>query len=407
MSPPSNAPRISASPPTYSTNTPPPHYCIDPTNGERSIEHSPHRAGHIPDGTFIRNHGNLTVLLTQQEDGILSPVYGRMGSIAGAVLLSSSEVIIEVKIQLEGRLHFLSSECGSRTVTTVSETYTLWNCSRAEIESCPSSLSFSFYLPSAFKDGGSNYPLPPTFQTAFTAGSGLVATSVYTLIASTTAVRRPIMLGFDKISTMRIPITYYPRTRPARPPLYIPLLSSIKSCPEEWNQILVTVKAKQNYNALPIQCNIFVPSVQAFSFSDVIPFHIQLSGPLFSLLMLFPHRSTEYEPSISVTMHRQIVVEIQGRRSWQNQEIGVGTMRPIPPPLSHRDRDEEKSIDWGGEIQCKPTVKVGGFAASGVSVKDYILFSLEPPSNSPFLPARGHVPILLTTNSWVDAPYET
>ncbi|KAK0217919.1 hypothetical protein IW262DRAFT_1495307 [Armillaria fumosa] len=409
MSPLSNAPRISASPPTYSTNTPPPHYCIDPTNGERSIEHSPHRAGRIPDGTFIKNQGNLTVLLTQQEDGISSPVYGRMGSIAGAILLSSSEVIIEVKIQLEGRLHFLSFECGSRTVATVSETYTLWNCSRAEIESCPSSLSFSFSLPPAFKDGGNSYPLPPTFQAAFTARSEFVVTSVYTLIASTTAVRRPVMLGFDKISTMRMPITYYPRTRPERPPLYIPLLSSLKSCPEEWTQFLATVKVKQNYNVLPIQCNIFVPSVQAFSFFDVIPFHIQLSGPLFSLLMLFPQRSTEYEPSISVTMRRQIVVEIQGRKSWQDQEIGVGTMRPIPPPPSHRDhdRDEEKSIDWGGEIQCKPTVKVSGFVASGVSVKDYILFSLDPPSNSPFLPARGHVPVLLTTNSWADAPHGT
>ncbi|KAK0446738.1 hypothetical protein EV421DRAFT_1733992 [Armillaria borealis] len=351
--------------------------------------------GRIPDGTFVKSHGNLTVLLTQQEDGISSPVYGRMGSIVGAVLLSSSEDIIEVKIQLEGRLYFLSSECGSRAVGTVSETYTLWNCSRAQIESCPSSLSFSFSLPPAFKDGETSYPLPPTFQAAFTAGSELVVTSVYTLIASTTAVRRPVMLGFDKMSTMRIPITYYPRTRPERPPLYIPLLSSIKSCPEEWNQALVIVKAKQNYNALPIQCNIFIPSVRAFSFSDVIPFHIQLSGPLFSLLMLFPQRSTEYKPSISVTMHRQIVVEIQGRRSWKDQEIGVGTMRPIPPPPSYRDRDEEKSIDWGGEIQCRPTVK------------DYILFSLEPPSNSPFLPARGHVPILLTTNSWVDTPYET
>ncbi len=55
----------------------------------------------IPDGTFVRSHGNLTVLLTQQEDGISSPVYGRMGSIAGAVLLSSSEDIIEVKIQVK------------------------------------------------------------------------------------------------------------------------------------------------------------------------------------------------------------------------------------------------------------------------------------------------------------------
>ncbi|KAK0202612.1 hypothetical protein DFS33DRAFT_1384991 [Desarmillaria ectypa] len=413
----------------------PPHYCIDPTNGERSIEHTPHRAGRIPDGTFIRNRGSLTVLLTYQEDGISSPVYGRMGSITGAVLLSSSEVIIEVKIQvkchsiifsfcstfsgstplcsdtfspkLEGRLHFMSSECGSRTVTTASETYTLWNCSRTEIESCPSSLPFSFNLPLAFEDNGSIYPLPPTFQTAFTAVPGLVVTSIYTLIASVTAVRRLIMLRFDKVSTMRMPITYYPRTQPERPPIYIPFLSSIKTCPEEWSQSLVIVKAKCNYNVLPIQCNFFVPSVQAFSFSDVIPFHIQLSGPLFSFLMLFPQRSTEYEPSISVTMHRQIVVEIQGRRSRQNQEIGVGTMRCIPPPPSHRDRDEEKSIDWGGEIQCKPTVKVGGFAVPGVSVKDYILFSLEPPSNSPFLPARGHVPILLTTNSWVDAPNET
>ncbi|KAK0467041.1 uncharacterized protein EV420DRAFT_662014 [Desarmillaria tabescens] len=409
-------PCFSAFPPTYCSNTPPPHYCTDPTNGERSIEHAPHRVGRVADGTFIRNRERLTVLLTQQEDGISSPVYGRMGNIAGAVLLSSSEDIIEVKIQVkchfivffsfEGRLHFMSSENGSRTVPTVSETYTLWNCSRTEIESCPGSFPFSFYLPLAFEDSGRTYPLPPTFQTAFTAVPSLVVTSVYTLIASITTVRRPLMLGFDKVSSMRVPITYYPRTRPERPPLYVPLLSSIKTCPEEWNQVLVTVKAKCSYNLLPIQCNFFVPSVQAFSFSDVIPFHIQLSGPLFSLLMLFPQRSTEYEPSISVTMHRQIIIEIQGRKSQKNQEIGVGTMWPIPPPPSQCDRDEEKSIDWGGEIRCKPTVKVGGFAASGLSVKDYILFSLEPPSNSPFLPARGHIPILLTTDSWADAPNE-
>lgn len=101
MSPPSDVPRISASPPNYSTNTPPPHYCIDPTDGERSIEHTPHRAGRISDGSFIRNRGSLTVLLTQQEDGISSPVYGRMANITGAILLSSSEDIFEVKIQVK------------------------------------------------------------------------------------------------------------------------------------------------------------------------------------------------------------------------------------------------------------------------------------------------------------------
>ncbi len=91
--------------------------------------------------------------------------------------------------------------------------------------------------------------------------------------------------------------------------------------------------------------------------------------------MLFPHRSTEYEPSISVTMHRQIVVEIQGRRSWQNQGIGGGGLcgtfllhRPIVIAM------KKKALIGEVKSNANPTVKVGGFAASGVSVKVDLIF---------------------------------
>ncbi len=229
MSSPSNAPSISASPPIYSTNTPPPHYCIDPTNGGKVYRtFAPSDEAHS--GRYFRQEPRKSYRPTNTARGwyIISSIWsngqhrwsrtpqlirghhrGQNTSkvfhhffafclpFSGSISLCSDTL----PPKLEGRLQFLSSERGSRTVATVSETYTLWNCSRTEIESCPSSLSFSFFLPPAYKDGGTSYPLPPTFQAAFTAGSELVVTSVYTVIASTTAVRRPVMLGFDKMST--------------------------------------------------------------------------------------------------------------------------------------------------------------------------------------------------------------
>ncbi|KAG7445716.1 uncharacterized protein BT62DRAFT_969440 [Guyanagaster necrorhizus] len=393
--------------PPYSKTAPPPHYSCEPIPGERRVEHTPRSGPRIPNGTFIKKRGSLTVVLTEQQDDNPSPAYGREAAIHGALLLEKVDMILSVDIKIEGRLDMMSSECGARSLVTVDDTQTLWTYDRTKNEPCPSSLSFSRTLPSMFKDSDKSYPLPPTYKASFPGTPGLHVISVYTLVVRVTSIRHPKFGFFAKTKTLRIPITYAPRTRPNRPTLSIPLFHSVKSSPEEWMQSLTTMKTKSRVAMAPIESNLFIPSVQIFSFSDIIPFHVQLSGPLSSLRQLFPHvpslSSSHQQSSVTVTILRQIAVTIRGTRAWRNATIGEGKIRPVPPASQPQAGNSQvESLDWEGEVQCLPSVNVGGFSTAGAAVKDFIVLSLTPPTNSPFLPTINSIPIRLVTDSWID-----
>ncbi|SJL10153.1 uncharacterized protein ARMOST_13537 [Armillaria ostoyae] len=394
-----------------SSDPPPPHYSCLPSHGEAIIDHSPRLGSQIPSGTFLKHRGNVTVVLTEQEDGIATPSYGRGGKIQGGILLERPEDISHVKLKIEGKLDIMGSSSGARSISTLSRSVTLWDCDRAVNASCSTSLPFSLLLPLRFEDSGQSYPLPPSFQYYQSGVPGLLITSVHTLVVSVACARRPRLLLPDKVETLRILFTYFPRTRPERPTLSIPLFSGIKSSPEEWSQTLVTVKTKANTRVfLPSQ--LFVPSVQTFAISDIIPFHVQLSGPLASLRKLFSTHpsSSGVQDLFNVSIGRQISVTVRGIRSYQTTKIGEGRIRSVPPyPTCCRypcgdDISQDDHFDWEGEIKCKSNVTVGGFTAAGASVKDYIVISLKPPSESPFLPAEGYIPSLLVTDTWANAP---
>jgi len=59
-------------------------------------------------------------------------------------------------------------------------------------------------------------------------------------------------------------------------------------------------------------------------------------------------------------------------------------------------------MSWSGEITIDPQVKVAGFKASGLTVKDYIVLSMTPPEpgKSPFRELRQVIPVRLTTDPW-------
>lgn len=143
---------------------------------------------------------------------------------------------------------------------------------------------------------------------------------------------------------------------------------------------------------------LFIPSVQTFSLTDTIPFHLQLCSSLSSLRELLPQSSPHLRitsPTISkivgdpfspdctirVSIARQVVIEINGRRRFRTYTIGMGKMWSVPPqatatnyenrrrdPLSG-DLDADISLDWQGEVKCWGEVTSGGFSVSNLIVK--------------------------------------
>ncbi|KAK0455204.1 uncharacterized protein EV420DRAFT_1630181 [Desarmillaria tabescens] len=381
-----------------SFTTPPPPYSCCPAQGEKIIDHSLRLGSQTPNGTFIKHQGNITVVLSGQEDGRSSPLYRRGETIEGSMLLERLDGVCKVKIKIEGRLDLMGSSSGARSLTMIDNSTTLWKRDPSDGPICPSSLAFSLSLPRSFKEK-SQIP-------------GLLVTSVYTLIISVTSIRHTRLLLPDKVETLRILITYFPRTRPERPTLSIPLFSSIKSSPEEWTQSFITVRTKGTATTSPVQCNLFVPSVQTFAITDTIPCHVQLSGSITSLEQILDARLCHISEHsvINLSIRRQISVERHGTRSYQTMIIGEGDIRSVPQytrdlyrPFSDAVSREEH-LDWEGELKCTSRVTVGGFSAAGASVKDFIVVIVKPPSASPFLSSECYVPILLVTDTWENVP---
>jgi len=84
------------------------------------------------------------------------------------------------RIQVEDTLFLLEIACRE------DDTYTLclcksmlWVKNRSEDTQCPSSLPFSFALPTTFTHAGKEYPLPPTYESKLSSLPGLRANIEY------------------------------------------------------------------------------------------------------------------------------------------------------------------------------------------------------------------------------------
>ena len=124
---------------------------------------------------------------------------------------------------------------------------------------------------------------------------------------------------------------------------------------------------------------LFVPAVQIYAISDVIPFHVQLRAPVQSLNALIigpPAASSSTKASrsdsttkdkghgfIRVFLLRQIIVCVHGQRAWRTCTIGEGALRLLPS-------NDEQTMDWEGEVKCEEgSVDAGGFNTGNLVVK--------------------------------------
>ncbi|KAK7049934.1 hypothetical protein VNI00_005364 [Paramarasmius palmivorus] len=416
---------MAPTPPDYTPSPPSPHYSEDPMCGE-TILASTSRSISIyrtPTGIYTKDFDTFLVTLEQQEEDTTIPSYGRNGVVAGTISFKDTRSILQVQLKFAGKLKLNVSGCNgcSKSVQIINETFTLWtSCSTSPSTSvCPQALPFAAIFPSTFRDGTIERPLPPSYEVTYIGIPGLFAKCSYSLEVLIRS-RSPI---WKRKKSFRLPLHYLPRKRPHQPVLNgQDFLSTVKVLPEEWHQSSSVLKPRFSARDIlaPVNVHFFVPKVRVFGLSDTIPVHVQFSGPLSSLRAIYSHLTVEddtlplWEQTkqaqtsmvLSVTLRRQISIEVKNQSAYKNWVIGTGVLRPVVPPFKD-DVDEVRSatdpgeMDWGGELRCKEDVKVGQFNAGSIAVRDYILFSITSPLTTiPFHAVGNAVSVALVTDPW-------
>ncbi|TDL22185.1 hypothetical protein BD410DRAFT_788900 [Rickenella mellea] len=403
-----------------------PSYHYELQDAEQRLAHRERNAVRPrPSGNFVKNSrsGEIILRLAGQKDDATLPEYGRGATVDGTVELTKPDNIQKVEVKIEGELVIKEiAEGGTSTSGLCLDVKTLWNKSTANGSPCPTSSAFSLTLPVTFFDGKADYPLPPTFEAQLSGVPGFHAKINYRV--SAVVHRSKVSLFGIANSTVSTPFIYHPRTRPALP-LPSPLLSSAVNPGaihnDDWALYESRIKCK-----LPrgedVWSKLYLPALRVFSMQERIPFHLYFTSTAMSLaafLPFTPSTSRNSSPPNSASgraaMHttriqlfRQNAVDVRsitkrtnrhllpGNKTdiWKTVQIGEGT-------FAH-DGDGPDWMAWSGEIVVDRSVRVGGFKASGLTVKDYIVLSMVPPDplKGPFTELRQVVPIRLTTDSF-------
>ncbi|KAG2066324.1 hypothetical protein BDR04DRAFT_1170145 [Suillus decipiens] len=399
--------------PSYTPSPPSPSYSTALLPGEQTVEETRRLGLPVQNGVFRRITDNITLVLRDQLPGGITPVYGRNGLVRGHVSLRSSEGLVEVSLKLEGHLRVDTS--GSIiTASVVSDSYSLWSSSSTE--PCPKTLPFAIFFPSTFTDGRQPRPLPPSFEDKL----GTAGTCSYTLSVVVSRPRR-FLSSLRSSDALVVPICYHPRSRPHAPmlPSDVPFMTTVKSSPEEWHEVLSTVNATKSSGLTPVQCLLFIPSVQVYPLSESIPFHLQLRAPSSSLAPFIEKSALDHgllvppsgEITVRVYLLRQIVTKVFEEQKASSRVIGEGKLTSSAPlPENHHSYrnvplgEGIDCLDWDGELRCTEDVTAGSFVTNLLSVRDFIVLSVEPlqPAKCPLLASRHCHPIRLVTDPWSD-----
>ncbi|KAJ7760982.1 hypothetical protein B0H16DRAFT_1531346 [Mycena metata] len=393
--------------PPYSPSAPSPGYSTAPGLGEHILQHTPLAGRHsrpTETSTFIRNEQSMTVVLNVQKEN--RPSFGREAALTGTLLLKSPETVTALTLKFEGVLESLSPSHGYSSIRMVDQVFSLYVRKTAGPQAhCPAAVPFSCRFPRSFKNNDVHHPIPPSCDIKLPGGAFITCT--YSL---TFTVLRKVASFFAKEGSLSLELEFRPRTRPSRPRIPNPsLFSTIKTCPEEWLQLPVALTPAPDSRAPDIHCDLFVPSVGVFGVSEVVPFHLQLSGSIRSLRNLLANLGPRSpSPIIRVYLLRQIAVETQGQSPTRiNTVLAEGALRPLPPAVfglhasMHTSRSED-ALNWEGEIQL-PDIATPTFDVGTLRVMYLIAVELSPPQTSSIKRAHYGYPIKLTTDTWISS----
>ncbi|KAF8158178.1 hypothetical protein B0H34DRAFT_707732 [Crassisporium funariophilum] len=389
-----------------------PSYAEEPREYEQRIALAD-RLRPRPSGNFVKQSkgGGASLRLSAQEDDVALPVYGSGGLVEGTVDLSKTESVTSVEVKIEGRLLIKEiAEGGSTSAKLCLNTALLW-IKDANNPVCPSSLRFSIPLPHTFTYEDKTFPLPPSFDVKLSGLPGFIATIDYSVSAT---IAKPhlvpqirskkfgIHIGSSIVST---PFIYYPRSRPASaiPAPLVANATGFQPTPS-WRVFESSMRSKSTTRD-DITTKFYIPTSRMFYMSEPIPFHMTLEASAVSLAAFLPFMPTAHTSGpVKVTrvqLMRQTTVDVRdtvvsGVKTdiWRTDCIGEGTFNLA--------RDGPTSISFSGEIKIADNVKIPGFKAAGLSVKDCILLTVNPidPGNAPFFDMRQVIPVRLSTDPW-------
>ncbi|KAJ7162293.1 hypothetical protein C8R46DRAFT_1104141 [Mycena filopes] len=427
----------SSLPPLYAPpGHPTPSYTQELACNETRLDSAPLTAqpNGLPTGIFVKAYGSATVVLLQQDGAASMPTYGKRGLVRGHLIVQDGDNICEVTAKLDGRMEITTAGAGAQTVKTFSKSYCLWSAASTSSSTAPSSfpeaVEFECAFPPTFTHDGEEQQLPPSFTARFPGTPSLFAKCTYGLTISITKdkSRRMSMSFLSKIKTLHLALEYRPQTAPPRgilqtPTSYFPV--SVKTSPQDWTQTSFEVGPRcPNANVEGIRCRVFIPSVRVFGLADTIPVHLELSSTLASLRELVLACTTspfDSEPLRCSTAHleplktsplraylsRMVRFDApDGKATWRMQRIGTGTFPPMPPAVVKEGctchEPCAQTLDWDGEITVDKGIKVGGFTAGGLAVRDFITLEIVPPNAaaSTHKTVQHTIPIRLVTETF-------
>jgi len=203
-------------------------------------------------------------------------------------------------------------------------------------------------------------------------------------------------------TSLSIPFVYYPRTRPAAPlPAPLQLSRDGFQRSPDWQLHESNITAHR-FSSQDIKTCLYVPISHIFCTSQDIPFHLTFESTAQSLSSFLPFAPSGHtKKPTRVQIMRQVAVDVRNQvilgtktDMWRVDCLGEAIFRHAG--------NSPTWMAFSGTISVDPSIKVMGFRAGGLTVKDCILFSVTPPEpqKSPFAELRQVIPIRLTTDPW-------
>jgi len=244
--------------PTYAPSAPSPNYTSEPTHGEETLQQTPSITHPPLTSTYTRESEKIVVTLFDQEKNAKMPTYGRQGLISGTVYIDDSGLVLQVAVEIEGKLESSCFEGGYKSVKLMSDYSTLWKKAK-DGNTCPSLIPFSCVLPATFDSGDRKPPLPPSYGSRSTGSPSLLVRSQYSINVYVERIRHPIVGFLTATKHITIPFNYYPRTRAHRPIVASPcFFSTVKTSPEEWYQAFSEMKTRPNLRMDAVYCHVSI-----------------------------------------------------------------------------------------------------------------------------------------------------
>lgn len=381
--------------PDYTPSQPAPNYSSSPLPGEKCIQRGPLQVSQsFRDTTYTYEGNDVTMTLRgcREEDG--APSFDLCGTVNGECSLTGRANITSVLVKLEGHILVKESPAISSTML-FSKRHTVWETSGETI--CPGVLPLSISFPSHYRENQTdrNLPLPPSVLIT----RPRHAVVVYTL---SVIVRKKTNFLFCMKTTREVSTIAHLRYSPRlRLPLFARLASpEFKHDRDRWREHVWSINTQSlqaDSTCTTAWCRFFLPPVQVFQASDIIPFRLSFCGsaPFVKSLVKFlglPADEEEYcHDIIHVFLVRQTNLYTERTKSTYEEITGRGSLLVDQSVMAHAPCPVgTRCLSWTGELRCQTPVAFTSFTTSTLEVRDYVILSFVSP-DSLIKPKNGNL----------------